>query len=328
MADDIAYITFDNDEIGTNIVGSTPQSNAFVNGTLELDYTTNQVSGTYSVSGDVSGTHQIQIGGAITKNGNTTSFTDGQLSLSFSGERPSQADLITYKTDPSNPSSPTYSSTDEPTPQLSSSDTAPCFSSRTAIMTVRGAVAVEHLAVGDDILTASGATRTIRWIGHRKVDCRACRRELMPIRIAAGAFGRGVPARDLYLSPGHAICVDVLGTVLIPASLLANGASIAQVEVDEVTYWHVELDSHDVILAENLPCESYLDMANRAFFVESGVVAVAALPDADRSVRTHADFCLPFVDGGALLDAVRERLAVRLDEADRDDITARRARGG
>jgi hypothetical protein len=36
--------------------------------------------------------------------------------------------------------------------------------------------------------------------------------------------------------------------------------------VEEVTYYHVELATHDVILADGLPCESYLDTGNRAAF--------------------------------------------------------------
>ena len=90
---------------------------------------------------------------------------------------------------------------------------------------------------------------------------------------------------------------------------LVNGTTITRVEVDEVTYWHVELDSHDVILAENLPAESYLDMGNRCFFREADVVDLAAGPDAP--VVAHADFCRPYVDRGPLLDAVRARLAAR-----------------
>ena len=54
----------------------------------------------------------------------------------------------------------------------------------------------------------------------------------------------------------------------IPVGYLVNGATIAQVEVDEVSYWHVELDSHDVLIANNLPAESYLAMGNRGFFEE------------------------------------------------------------
>ncbi len=135
----------------------------------------------------------------------------------------------------------------------------------------------------------------------------------MPVRIAAHALGPNRPARDLFVSPGHAICVDVLGEVLIPASALVNGSTIQQVAVDEVTYWHVELDSHDIILAENLPAESYLDMGNRSFFREADVINLAAGPEADPALRTHADFCHPFHGTGPLVEVVRTQLAKRAE---------------
>ncbi len=80
--------------------------------------------------------------------------------------------------------------------------------------------------------------------------------------------------------------------------------------VGSIAYWHVELDSHDVILAEGLPSESYLEMGNRRFFAESAVVTVgAASPDGDPTLsRTHADFCRPFEGSGPVVDAVRQRL--------------------
>ena len=99
---------------------------------------------------------------------------------------------------------------------------------------------------------------------------------------------------------------------MIAAGTLVNGSTIRQVDVDEVTYWHVELDGHDVIFAEDLPAESYLEMGNRGFFAESGVVTLAGLPD--RPVRTHADFCRPFVDDGPLHEAVKARLEKRAVE--------------
>ena len=46
------------------------------------------------------------------------------------------------------------------------------------------------------------------------------------------------------------------------------GASIAQVEVASVEYWHVELDRHEVIVAEGMAVESYLDTGNRGAFKE------------------------------------------------------------
>ena len=54
--------------------------------------------------------------------------------------------------------------------------------------------------------------------------------------------------------------------VLVPAGALVDGRGIVQLEVERVTYWHVELDGHDILLAENLPAESYLAMGNRGFF--------------------------------------------------------------
>ena len=46
----------------------------------------------------------------------------------------------------------------------------------------------------------------------------------------------------------------------------AQRSTIVQEPIDEVTYYHVELATHDVILAKGLPCESNLDTVNRAAF--------------------------------------------------------------
>ncbi|WP_187272611.1 Hint domain-containing protein [Methylobacterium sp. WL9] len=199
-----------------------------------------------------------------------------------------------------------------------------CFVTGTLIQTTRGDVAVEDLAVGDLTVTASGAQRPIRWIGSRTIDCTRHPRpaEILPVRIAAGAFAENRPSRDLLVSPGHSLCFDVLGEVLIPASSLVNGTTITHQDVETVTYWHVQLDSHDILIANGQPAESYLDMGNRSFFADGDVVALDATPDADAAARTHADFCRPFHAGGALVDAVRgqvqaraERLGWRHDDA-------------
>ena len=174
---------------------------------------------------------------------------------------------------------------------------------------------VEALLLGDLVVTASGAHRPIRWLGHRTLDCRAHPRpqEAHPIRIARHAFGENKPARDLYVSPGHAICINVIEDVLVPASSLVNGTTIVRLDVDEVTYWHVELECHDIILAENLPAESYLDMGNRTFFMESTVTALDALPDApiNAAERSQADYCRPFHTGGPLVDAIKQQIRTR-----------------
>ncbi len=187
-----------------------------------------------------------------------------------------------------------------------------CFVSGTLIRTARGDAAVEDLSVGDLAVTAAGNARPIIWIGQRTIECARHPRanEVLPVRIAAHAFAENRPARDLVVSPGHSIAVDLLGEVLIPASSLINGTTIRQESVERVTYWHVELESHDLLMSENLPSESYLDMGNRGFFPRPGeAMALHGVPDA--APATHAAFCRPFHEAGAVVDFVRDRLAAR-----------------
>lgn len=152
---------------------------------------------------------------------------------------------------------------------LGVSSVAACYAAGTRIATHHGTVAIEELRVGERVVTASGALRPIVWLGHRQVDClrHPCPSDVWPVRVQTHAFAPGQPARDLFLSPDHAVHV---GEVLIPVRYLLNGATIAQVPVPAVTYWHVELPVHDLVLAEGLPCESYLDTGNRAAFTGSG----------------------------------------------------------
>jgi hypothetical protein len=129
-----------------------------------------------------------------------------------------------------------------------------------------------------------------------------------PIRILADAFADGVPARDLYLSPDHAVLVDGL---LIPVRLLTNGASIVrEVDCRAVSYFHIELESHDVLLAEGLPAESYLDTGNRGFFGGGGT-PVLLYPDALGQERREAESCAPFAADASRVRPIWRWLALR-----------------
>ena len=182
---------------------------------------------------------------------------------------------------------------------------APCFAAGTRISTERGEIAVESLLVGDKVvvLSGNGPAEVIR-VGRRSVNCARHPRpqKVWPVRIAAGAFGPGQPCRDLLLSPDHAVFVR---DMLVPAKHLINGTSIAQVPVNEVTYYHVELPHHDVLIAEGLPAESYLDTGSRANFADAVVMSLH--PDFS-SRAWEAAGCAPLVVTGPILDAVRHWL--------------------
>jgi T5SS/PEP-CTERM-associated repeat protein len=153
-----------------------------------------------------------------------------------------------------------------------------CFAEGTRIETSTGPVAVEDLRMGLGVVTPQdGRCEPIVWIGKRTVHCaRHPRPETVwPVRVRAGAFGRGMPVRELYLSPDHAVFVN---GVLVPVKLLIDGTSIVQVKRMTVTYYHVELPRHAVILAEGLPVESYLDTGDRADLNE-GSETIRLFPD-------------------------------------------------
>jgi hypothetical protein len=187
---------------------------------------------------------------------------------------------------------------------------APCFVDGTRILLEGGETPVEALKVGDRVVLARGGTAPIKWIGWRSIDRAAMARspELAPIRVARGAFGPDRPHRDLWLSPEHA--VSVLG-VLVPIASLVNGVSIAREPAPrDLTYYHVELDAHGVLLSEGLETESYLDGGTRSFFANNAGLSQAH-PTTTGGDYSDVRGCAPRIYAGPLIDEVRRRLAAR-----------------
>jgi hypothetical protein len=141
-----------------------------------------------------------------------------------------------------------------------------CYCAGTLILTDHGEVPVEALQIGDRLITASSVARPIKWIGKRSYGGRFImgRKDILPIRFKTGSLGDNCPKRDLWISPHHAM---YLQGVLVEAKDLVNGASIVQAEyVDKVEYFHVELESHDVIIAEGAASETFIDDDSRGMF--------------------------------------------------------------
>ncbi len=184
----------------------------------------------------------------------------------------------------------------------------PCFATGTHIATRDGSISVEALCAGDIVLTATGAARPVVWIGHRTVNIAThpVPEHVRPIRIRTNAVAAGIPAADLRVSPDHGLFFDGM---LIPAHALVNGDSIVQEHVDEITYWHVELETHDILLAENMAAESYLDTGNRTNFDGDVVTLHPNFASALEVYFTHG--AAPMVTDPELVRPVWEVLAQR-----------------
>jgi autotransporter passenger strand-loop-strand repeat protein len=190
--------------------------------------------------------------------------------------------------------------------------TMACFVTGTRIATDHGEVAVEALRIGDQVALADGRISPIVWLGYRRVDCTRHPKpeQVMPVRVLRDAFGPGVPTRDLFMSPDHAVFAE---GVLIPVRHLINGGSVAQVKVAEVTYYHVELGEHEVLLAEGMAAESYLDTGDRSKF-ENGGAAMTLHPNFSSRVWEGMG-CAQLVVSGREIEAVRRLLAERVEAA-------------
>jgi Hint domain/Calx-beta domain len=175
-----------------------------------------------------------------------------------------------------------------------------CFCAGTQIATPAGEVPVERLAVGDTVLTQQGEVRPITWMGvGRVLATRGRRSAATPVILRKGALADNVPHHDLRVTKGHSLYLD---DVLIPVEFLVNHRSILWDDrAQEVALYHIELASHDVLLANGAPAESYRDDGNRWLF---------------QNTSTSWDLapqvpCAPVLTGGPVVDAVWRRLLKR-----------------
>jgi len=201
-----------------------------------------------------------------------------------------------------------------------------CFAEGSDILTAHGEVSVERLQAGDLVATVSGQgapMKPVLWVGRRKVKLAGnpAAELLTPIRIKAGALGDCTPHRDLLVSPDHCMYLD---GALVPARLLVNGTTITvESGLAEVTYYHIELENHDVLLAQGAAAESWIDANNRDWFENAPVARMQVTGSLDLYGEADATrLCAPIVQGGEKLGAIRDAIAVRSATAPQAQPTA------
>lgn len=149
-----------------------------------------------------------------------------------------------------------------------------CFAKGTQITTAAGKRRVEHLKAGDFVITMDHGLQKLRWVGSRTVSARG---SLAPIVISAGVLGN---ERDLRVSPQHRMLIEgetalrMFGEpeVLAAAKHLTNWDGIYREETDEITYFHLLFDTHEIVFAEGAASESF----------HPGAVGLSSLEDAVR----------------------------------------------
>lgn len=153
-----------------------------------------------------------------------------------------------------------------------------CFLAGALLRTPEGDKPVETLQYGDSICAydwrnKKWETRDIVWAGQNTTQIRP---ELpddeagYPVRILKDALADGVPYQDLLVTAEHALFFE---NMFVPVRMLVNGRTIYfDRSVSSYTYYHVETESHSVIMANGALTETYLDTVSRRLFYQTGDV--------------------------------------------------------
>ena len=184
-----------------------------------------------------------------------------------------------------------------------------CYLPGTMILTPSGQVPVERLRSGDALVTRFGGIRRLKWVGIQRYAGRFLARnpDLIPVCIKANALGEGLPLRDLYVSPGHSMLVD---DTLLLAKALVNGITVTQDEPPAlVTYYSLEFEVHDCVIAEGMFSESYADAPGFRNRFHNAAEFHALYPDyvAPKALQ----LCAPRPESGPALDAALRPLVAR-----------------
>ncbi len=140
---------------------------------------------------------------------------------------------------------------------------SPCFTPGSLIATERGWRPVEALRRGDKVVTRDNGLRCIAWAGRRDLTYADLSDlpDLRPVLIRKGALGPEAPVRDMLVSPGHRFLVAAAGApegeILVAARHLRHLRGVQTTHALGVSYLHLLLEAHEVILADGAWTESF-----------------------------------------------------------------------
>jgi len=134
-----------------------------------------------------------------------------------------------------------------------------CLVAGTRVATAHGMVRVEDIVVGTLVKTLDNGMQPVRWAGRQTVTGTGA---FAPVCFAPGVLDN---PRPLLVSQQHRMLLrgwsaDLhfgASEVLVAAKHLVNGRDVTLAPCRSVTYLHLMFDRHEVLFAENTPCESF-----------------------------------------------------------------------
>ncbi|MGX9935252.1 Hint domain-containing protein [Advenella kashmirensis] len=198
-----------------------------------------------------------------------------------------------------------------------------CFTKGTLIETPDDQTPIENLKAGDMVVCSKGLGR-VKWIGWRNYPLSSLRmpeeqrKQSAPIRIIRGAIGANAPSTDLLVSPWHHLFLE---GVLVRANDLVNGKSIVQeLDAAQVSYFHLELEQFDVVLAHGVYSESWADGGNRDFFANADVTLLRSV-DMKRRLADRPGFKV--LRDRSRINSIRDKLVQRASQLEVQEKAAR-----
>ncbi|MBR0559228.1 Hint domain-containing protein [Neokomagataea anthophila] len=203
-----------------------------------------------------------------------------------------------------------------------------CFLAGTMIATPEGARAIEQIIVGDTVLAQVEG----QWVSRKVVALKAAHVCAVgvpsdmsghPVRIQRGAVAPSVPDRDLLVTSEHCFLFE---GKFVPVRMLVNGSTIRyDGDITSYTHYHIELDHHSVIVANNMLTESFLDTHSRISSSEAGHNVVCLRPQY-LSWEKHA--AAPLGTDQGFVEAIFRKICERLPAAESEAVEASAALSG